>query len=104
MKAGLKLMRTRIRSIACLLAATAVWVVSPRADAPHIYAVKGARIVTAAGAPIASGTVVIRNGLIESVGNDVTAPAGAVVIEGSGLVVYPGLIDMGNSAGLDVQT
>ena len=72
---------------------------SPRADAPHIYTIKGARIVTAAGAPIASGTVVIRNGLIDAVGADVPAVPGAIVIEGAGLTVYPGLIDMGNSTG-----
>jgi imidazolonepropionase-like amidohydrolase len=31
-------------------------------------------------------------------------PRDAVVIEGAGLTVYPGLIDMGTSVGLDVQT
>lgn len=97
-------MSTPVRSFACLIAAAAVFAAAPRADAPHLYTIKGARIVTAAGAPIASGTVVIRNGLIDAVGNDVQAPAGAIVIEGSGLTVYPGLIDMGNAAGLDVPT
>jgi len=72
-----------------------------RADVPPVYAIKGARLVTAAGAPIASGTVVIRNGVIEAVGADVQAPADAVVIEGAGLSVYPGLIDMGNTAGIE---
>ena len=33
-----------------------------RADAPDVYAIRGARIVTAAGAPIESGTIVIRSG------------------------------------------
>jgi imidazolonepropionase-like amidohydrolase len=81
----------------------AVLVVGARADAPHIYAIKGARLVTAAGAPIPSGTIVIRNGLIDAVGADVQAPADAMVIDGASLTVYPGLIDMGNSAGLDVS-
>jgi imidazolonepropionase-like amidohydrolase len=40
--------------------------------------------------------------LIEAVGA-VEAPADARIIEGNGLTVYPGLIDMGNSAGLDLQ-
>ena len=47
---------------------------APRADAPNVYAIGGARIVTSAGAPIASGTVVIRDGRIEAVGADVAAP------------------------------
>lgn len=73
-----------------------------RADVPHVFAIKGARIVTAAGAPIPSGTIVVRNGLIEAVGADVAVPATATVIDGAGLTVYPGLIDMGNSTGVDV--
>jgi imidazolonepropionase-like amidohydrolase len=66
-----------------------------------VYAIKGAKIVTAAGAPIASGTIVIRRGIIEAVGADAPVPADAVVIEGAGMTVYPGLIDMGNTAGVD---
>jgi imidazolonepropionase-like amidohydrolase len=73
------------------------------AEAPYVYAIKGAHVVTAAGSPIASGTVVIRNGLIDAVGADVQPPSDAVVIDGAGLTVYPGLIDMGSSAGLDIQ-
>ena len=57
--------------------------------------------MTASGSPIASGTIVLRNGLIEAVGADVTPPADATVIDGTGMTVYPGLIDMGNAAGLD---
>ncbi len=79
----------------------ATFTIGVRADAPVVYAIKGARIVTAAGAPIPSGTIVLRDGLIEAVGADVQAPAEAVVIDGAGLTVYPGLIDMGNSAGID---
>ena len=37
--------------------------------------------------------VVIRNGLIASVGASVAAPADARVIDGAGLTVYPGIID-----------
>jgi imidazolonepropionase-like amidohydrolase len=86
------------------LAIASALAVVTSADVPHVYAIKGARIVTAAGAPIASGTLVIRDGLIEAVGADVQAPAGAIVIEGAGMTVYPGLVDMGNSTGVDVPT
>jgi imidazolonepropionase-like amidohydrolase len=67
-----------------------------RADTPNVFAIRGARIVTAAGAPIESGTVVIRRGTIEAVGASVTVPNDADVIDGAGLTVYPGLIDLGN--------
>jgi imidazolonepropionase-like amidohydrolase len=68
-----------------------------RADSPNVFAIRGARIVTAAGAPIESGTVVIRRGTIEAVGATVTVPDDADVVDGAGLIVYPGLIDLGNT-------
>lgn len=84
-----------------LTSALAIAIVSgARAGAPHIYAITGARIVTAAGETIEGGTVVIRNGLIDAVGK-IAAPSDAQAIDGKGLVVYPGLIDMGSTAGVD---
>lgn len=57
------------------------------------YAITNARIVIVSGATIERGTVVIRDGLINAVGADVNAPPDARVIDGSGLTIYPGLID-----------
>jgi imidazolonepropionase-like amidohydrolase len=92
----------RIRGCAAMAAAAAAAIVAgPAAEAPHSYAVAGARIVTAAGEPIAKGTIVIRNGVIDAVGADVRPPASATVIDGKGLTVYPGLIDMGNSTAVE---
>jgi imidazolonepropionase-like amidohydrolase len=73
-------------------------VIALGAQAPHIYAITNARIVTAAGAPIENGTIVFRDGIIEQVGAGVTVPPPARVYDGKGLTVYPGLIDMGNTA------
>ena len=72
-----------------------------RADSPNVYAIRGARLVTAAGAPIESGTLVIRGGVIEAVGVNAAVPADADVIDGKGLTVYPGLIDLGNTRAAD---
>ena len=72
-----------------------------RADTPNVYAIRGARIVTAAGTPIDSGTIVIRRGLIDAVGPSITPPPDADVIDGKGLTVYPGLIDLGNTRAAD---
>jgi imidazolonepropionase-like amidohydrolase len=73
------------------------------ASAPvaSIYAVKGARIFTAAGAPIENGTVLIRNGVIEEIGATVTVPPDAIVIDATGMNMYPGLIDMTNDAPIE---
>ena len=96
-------MKTAIRFGSCLAAGALAFVVGARAEAPHVYAIRGTRVVTAAGDTLSSGTVVIRNGVIEAVGTDVQVPADAMVIDGAGLTAYPGLIDMGTSTGLDLQ-
>jgi len=56
-------------------------------------AVRNARIVTVSGPVIDKGTVVLRHGLIEAVGENVAVPPDAMVVEGEGLTVYPGLVD-----------
>ncbi len=95
-------MRHSPTAILLALALVAAFVLAGRAEAPDVYAIAGARIVTAAGAAIDSGTVVIRGGFIEAVGPSVAAPPDAVVVDGKGLTVYPGLIDMGTTAGLAI--
>jgi imidazolonepropionase-like amidohydrolase len=69
------------------------------ADTP-VYAIRNARIVTVTGAIIARGTVLIRDGKIAAVGENVNVPNEAKIIDARGLSVYPGLIDAGTYLGL----
>ena len=64
------------------------------------FAITGARIVTVSGAVIDNGTVVIQNGRIVAVGANAAVPADAERINGSGLTVFPGMIDAGTNMGL----
>jgi imidazolonepropionase-like amidohydrolase len=64
------------------------------------FAITNARIVTVSGATIENGTVVIQNGKILAVGSNVSIPAGAERINGTGLSVFPGMIDAGTNMGL----
>ena len=83
---------------------TAIFAFSPSGaarDAGPVYAIRNARVFTATGAPIAGATIVVRNGVIEDVGASVAIPPDALVTDGTGLNVYPGLIDMANSAPLE---
>ena len=64
------------------------------AERPLVFAIEGARVIPAPGQEIAEATIVIRDGLIVDVGPEVTTPPDAVVIEGEGLWVYAGLIDV----------
>jgi imidazolonepropionase-like amidohydrolase len=67
---------------------------------PSAYAITNAQIVTVSGANIPRGTIVVRDGLIEAVGEAARVPADAVVIDGAGLTVYPGFFDANTSLGL----
>lgn len=65
------------------------------------YAIVGARIVVVSRAPIETGTVVVRGGEIVSVTDGTDAPGDVQRIGGAGLTVYPGLIDLHSSAGVE---
>ena len=72
-----------------------------RDNATGYHALVGARVVTAPGQVMDDATVVIRNGIIQSVGRNQQAPAGARVWDMSGLTVYPGFIDAHADLGMD---
>jgi imidazolonepropionase-like amidohydrolase len=69
-------------------------------QAPSVIAIRNAKIVPVSGAILAKGTVVMRNGLIEDVGETAAVPPDAWVIDGEGLTVYPGLIDAMSNWGM----
>ncbi len=71
-----------------------------RAEEPRYFAIRHARIVPVSGPEIKSGTVVIAKGLIAAVGENVSIPPEAWVIEGKGLTVYPGFINALSDLGL----
>ncbi len=74
------------------------------AEAPRIFAITDVRIVTAPGQVIDSGTVVLRDGLIESVGAGIAAPSDAWTIEGeAGWTVYPAFLDAASAVGLEME-
>jgi imidazolonepropionase-like amidohydrolase len=70
------------------------------AEAPPVIAIRNARIVTVSGPTLAKGTVIVRNGLIESVGENPAVPAEALVVDGEGMTVYPGLVDALSTVGI----
>ena len=99
-----RLSRRSIPVVLLALCAAVVigWAYTARGEGgePRYFAVKNARIVPVSGPVIENGTVVIAKGLIQAVGTNVTIPPEAWVIDGTGLTVYPGLIDAGTNIGL----
>jgi imidazolonepropionase-like amidohydrolase len=62
--------------------------------------IRNATIMTADGPTIRGGSVLLRDGKIAAVGATVDAPADAQVIDGSGKVVTPGIIDTHSHLGV----
>jgi imidazolonepropionase-like amidohydrolase len=62
--------------------------------------IRNATVMTAAGPTIANGSVLLRDGKIAAVGANVAAPADAVVVDGTGKYVTPGLIDTHSHLGV----
>ncbi len=59
------------------------------------YAIVNCKIIPVTGSPIENGIIIIRDGLIESLGpqEKISIPEDAEIIKGEGLFAYPGLID-----------
>ncbi|HWA16747.1 MAG TPA: amidohydrolase family protein [Gemmatimonadales bacterium] len=63
-------------------------------------AITGAKIYPVSGPAIENGTIVLQDGRIAAIGTNITVPAGAVRVDGSGKIVTPGLFHAGSNLGL----
>ncbi len=70
-------------------------------NTPAVHAFTNAVIVTAPGMVISNGTLVIRDGVIESVGGNVTPPPDARIWNMEGRTIYPGFIDAWSDVGME---
>lgn len=80
-------------------AAAALLIAASAAPAQETLVIRGGTVHPITG-PEFVGTVVVRDGKIAAAGPNVEAPAGARVIDATGLHVYPGLFDAGSTLGL----
>src|SRR5467141_235344 len=67
---------------------------------PQYFAIRGATVVPVSGPRMENATVIISRGVIKAVAKDATIPDEAWVIEGKGLIVYPGFIDSFTDVGI----
>ena len=74
---------------------------TPAAPQATPVALVGARIHTAAGPAIENGTIVFQDGVITALGADVSPPGDAEVVDLSGMVVMPGMLDNHSHIGAD---
>src|ERR1051326_581944 len=96
-------MNKRVTAFACAMFAGSLFgqsVIPNNPGKKPTVAIRNATIYPVTSAPIENGTIVFANGTITAVGRDVAIPQGAMVIDGTGLRVYPGMIDSGSRVGL----
>jgi imidazolonepropionase-like amidohydrolase len=65
-----------------------------------VFALTNATVETVTKGRLENATVIIRDGVIESVDSKAAIPPGAQVIDCKGLTIYPGMIDGGTRLGL----
>jgi imidazolonepropionase-like amidohydrolase len=63
------------------------------AQGPAVILIKNATVYPVTGPAVQAGDILVENGKIKAVGKGLEAPAGAEVLDATGLAVYPGLID-----------
>jgi imidazolonepropionase-like amidohydrolase len=101
------MLSAKCRSFWFVLAAAAISLyfasvppVAAQGGEPEYFAIRGVTVVPASGPKLENVTVVISRGVISAVAKDAAIPDEALVIEGSGLTVYPGLIDAFTDVGI----
>jgi len=67
----------------------------------RVYAITNVTVVQGPGRKVDGGTIVVRNGLIQSVGKGLPVPPEAIVLRGDSLYVYAGFIDGLSRIGVD---
>jgi imidazolonepropionase-like amidohydrolase len=86
------------------LAAAAFFGAAPRLHAqggePAYFAIKNVTVVPVSGPRLESATVIVARGVITAVARDAAIPEEAWVIDGTGLTVYPGLVDSFTDVGI----
>lgn len=73
---------------------------APAAPTGETVAIVNARILPVSGPAIDKGTILMRDGRIAALGSDVQVPAAARVIDASGRIVTPGLLDSSTQIGI----
>jgi imidazolonepropionase-like amidohydrolase len=79
----------------CLFVVILLFTATSSARVTPTYAIVNCKIIPVTGSPIEKGIIIIRDGLIESLGpqGKISIPEDAEIIQAEGLFAYPGLID-----------
>ena len=90
----------RAAALVCVAALLPTIATAQAPEPPPFFAIKDARVVVSPTKTLDRATVLVANGLIEDVGTDLDIPADAWVIDGTGLILYPGMINALSNLGI----
>lgn len=92
-------MKPLVAFVIALLLPTAV--VAQGERGPRDLAIRAGRVITMSGPDLVPGVVIVRNGKIAAVGQDLKLPEGLEVLDATKRVVMPGFIEAHSQRGLD---
>jgi imidazolonepropionase-like amidohydrolase len=92
----------RLHSMMSILLVQSLWVATPALAAPQSRDVllRGGRVLVGDGTELAKGDVLLHAGKVSAIGARLEAPEGATVVDLTGRVVTPGLIDTHSHLGV----
>ena len=77
-----------------------MFVISPLSAAEEVTAIRGGDLYTITGGIIKNGTILIKDGKISDIGQNIEIPKKAKVIDARGKVIMPGLVGIGAELGV----
>jgi len=90
---------SRVRLAVCLLVASCLSLTTTvaqdqlRSDAPDDWLIQNATVLTVTNGTVENGDILVRNGDIARVGQDLSAPSGVETYDASGEYVMPGIVE-----------
>lgn len=88
------------RRLLFVQAISMIFFISPLSAAEEVTAIRGGDLYTITGGIIKNGTILIRDGKISDIGQNIEIPEKAKVIEARGKVVMPGLVAVNAEVGI----
>jgi imidazolonepropionase-like amidohydrolase len=77
-----------------------IFIISPLSAAEEVTAIRGGDLYTITGGIIKNGTILVKDGKISDIGQNIEIPEKAKVIDASGKVVMPGLVAVNAEVGV----
>jgi len=97
---GKKNIHDVMRMLFFMLTISVIFIISPLSAAEEVTAIRGGDLYTITDGIIKNGTILIKDGKISDIGQNINIPEKTKVIDARGKVVMPGLVAVGAEVGV----